>query len=126
MNKLLVRLLVNALGLYIAARLVPGIHVGENWLVVVGVALVFGLLNALIRPLLELLTCPLIILTLGLFTLIINAAMLLLTSALSRAVGLAFEVEGFWAAFWGALIVSLVSLLMTALLRDEDRPHAAA
>ncbi len=119
MSKFLLRWLVNAVALYIAARIVPGIDLGDNVGVVLGVALVFGLVNALIRPLLKLLTCPLIILTLGLFTLVINAVMLLLTSALSRAVGLTFVVYGFWPAFWGALIVSLVSLAMTFLLRED-------
>ncbi len=119
MNKFLLRWIGNALGLYIAAQVVPNIHIGSNPLVVLGVALVFGLVNALIRPLLELLTCPFIILTLGLFTLVINAVMLLLTSALSRAVGLAFVVGGFWAAFWGALIISLVSLALTLLLHER-------
>lgn len=120
MNKFLLRLLVNALGLYVAARIVPGIDIGNNVLVILGVALVFGIANALIRPLLSLLTCPLVILTLGLFTLVINAAMLLLTSALSRAVGLTFVVDGFWPAFWGALVVSIVSLVATMLIREED------
>jgi putative membrane protein len=123
MTKLLIRLLANALGLYVAARIVPGIYVGENWLVVLGVALVFGLVNALIGPLLKLLTCPLIILTLGLFTLVINAVMLLLTSGLSRAVGLSFVVDGFWPAFWGALVVSIVSLVMTLVFHENDRDH---
>jgi putative membrane protein len=120
MNRFLLRWLINAVALYVAARLVPGIQVGDSVLAVLGVALVFGLVNALIRPLLSLLTCPLIILTLGLFTLVINAAMLLLTSALSRAVGLTFVVEGFWAAFWGALIVSIVSFAVTMLIREDD------
>jgi len=120
MTKLLIRLLANALGLYIAARIVPGIHVGENWLGVLGIALVFGLINALIGPLLKLLTCPLILLTLGLFTLVVNAVMLLLTSALSRAVGLSFVVEGFWPAFWGALVVSIVSLALTLVIHEDD------
>jgi putative membrane protein len=123
MTKLLIRLVANALGLYVAARIVPGISVGENWLVVLGVALVFGLVNALIGPLLKLLTCPLIILTLGLFTLVINAVMLLLTSGLSRAVGLSFVVEGFWPAFWGALVVSIVSFVMTLVFHENDRDH---
>ena len=123
MTKLLIRLLANALGLYVAARIVPGISVGENWLVVLGVALVFGLVNALIGPLLKLLTCPLIILTLGLFTLVINGVLLLLTSGLSRAVGLSFTVEGFWPAFWGALVISIVSFVMTLVLHDNDRDH---
>ena len=121
MGKFLLRWLVNALGLYIAARIVHGIDLGDNVGVVLGVALVFGLVNALIRPLLKLLTCPLIILTLGLFTLVINAVLLLLTSALSRAVGLTFTVDGFWPAFWGGLVISLVSLVVTLLLHEEDR-----
>ena len=123
MTKLLIRLVANALGLYVAARIVPGISVGENWLVVLGVALVFGLVNALIGPLLKLLTCPLIILTLGLFTLVINAVMLLLTSGLSRAVGLSFVVEGFWPAFWGALVISIVSFVMTLVFHENDQDH---
>ena len=122
MNKFLLRWLISAVALYIAAQIVPGIELGDQVLVVLGVALVFGLVNALIRPLLSLLTCPLIILTLGLFTLIINAAMLLLTSALSRAVGLSFVVQGFWPAFWGGLVVSIVSLIATMLIREEERP----
>jgi putative membrane protein len=121
MGNLLLRWLINALGLYLAARIVHGIHLGESALLVLGVALVFGLVNALIRPVLQLLTCPLIVLTLGLFTLVINAVMLLLTSALSRAVGLTFIVEGFWPAFWGALVISIVSLVATMLIREEDR-----
>jgi len=123
MTKLLIRLLANAVGLYVAARIVPGISVGENWLVVLGVALVFGLVNALIGPLLKLLTCPLIILTLGLFTLVINGVLLLLTSGLSRAVGLSFTVEGFWPAFWGALVISIVSFVMTLVFHENDRDH---
>jgi putative membrane protein len=119
MNKFLLRWLINAVALYIAARIVPGIHIGDSVLVVLGVALVFGLVNAIIRPILKLLTCPFIILTLGLLTLVINAAMLLLTSALSRAVGLTFIVEGFWPAFWGALVVSIVSLVVTLLIRED-------
>jgi len=119
MSKLLLRLLINAVALYIAARIVPGIELGSNVLVVLGVALIFGLVNAIIRPILKLLTCPFIILTLGLLTLVINAAMLLLTSALSQAVGLDFVVRGFWPAFWGGLVVSIVSLVVTLLIRED-------
>jgi putative membrane protein len=86
------------------------------------VALVFGLLNALVRPLLVLLSCPLLILTLGLFTLIINAVILLLTSALSSSLGIGFHVDGFWAAFLGALVVSIVSILLSIFVRDVSEP----
>lgn len=121
MNKFIIRWVGNALGLYIAAQIIPGIRVGPNPIAVLGVALVFGLVNALIRPLLALLTCPLIILTLGLFTLVLNAVLLLLTSALSRTVGLNFSVEGFWPAFWGAIVISIVSLVLTMLLHDDRK-----
>jgi putative membrane protein len=119
MTKFLLRLLINAVALYIAARIVPGIEIGSQILVVLAVALVFGVVNALLRPLLKLLTCPFIVLTLGLFTLVINAVMLLLTSALSQALGLDFLVRGFWPAFWGALVVSIVSFVVTLLLRED-------
>ena len=85
------------------------------------VALVFGLLNALLRPLLALLSCPLVILTLGLFTLVINAVILWLTSALSESLGIGFHVEGFLAAFLGALVVSIVSILLSVFVRDPEK-----
>jgi putative membrane protein len=85
------------------------------------VALVFGVLNVLVRPLLIVLTFPFLLLTLGLFTLVLNAFMLWLTSALSEALGLGFDVRGFWAAFLGALVVSLVSFALSVLLVSERR-----
>src|SRR5262249_26076706 len=106
----LTRLLVNAAALWIATRIVPGVTYIGGWLPFLGVALVFGAVNAVIRPLAKVLTFPLIIVTLGLFSLVINACMLLLTSALSGAFGFGFEVHGFWAAFLGSLVVSLVSI----------------
>ncbi len=124
MRRLFLRWLINAAGLYAAAQLVPGIYFEGDGRVLLAVAFVFGLVNALLRPLLKLLTCPLIILTLGLFTLVINAVMLLAASALSNALGLPYGVEGFWPAFWGALIVSIVSVIGSILLgseRDEDK-----
>jgi len=119
MNRLLLRWLVNALGLYAASELVRGIDFGGDWRVLLGVALVFGLVNALLRPLLNLLTCPLIILTLGLFTLVINAVLLLVSSTLSQALHLSYVVQDFWAAFWGALIISLISMAVSLAIRDE-------
>ncbi|HYT33195.1 MAG TPA: phage holin family protein, partial [Thermoanaerobaculia bacterium] len=102
--RFLLRLLINAVALWVATRIVPGVtFTGETGYLVV-VALVFGLLNALVRPILTLLTCPLLVLTLGLFTFVINAVILLLTSALSEKLGIGFSVSGFWAAFLGALV----------------------
>ena len=87
-------------------------------------ALIFGLINALVRPVIEILTCPLIILTLGLFTLVINALMLLVTGWLSESWNLGFTVMGFWAAFWGGLVVGLVSMVLSLLVPARaTRPY---
>jgi putative membrane protein len=77
-------------------------------------------LNAFVRPILKLLTCPLILLTLGLFTFVINAIVLWLTSAISESLGIGFHVTGFGAAFLGALVVTVVSVLLTVLMPDTD------
>ena len=120
-QKLLLRWLINAVALYVAAELVPGIYTDGRWLALAVMALIFGLVNALIRPILKFLTCPLIMLTLGLFTLVINALMLMLASWLGRQLGLGFYVESFWpAAVLGALVISVVSFVLTMFLVDED------
>ena len=115
----LVRLLVNAAALWVATRLVPGVSFTGGWLPLLAVALVFGVLNAFIRPVTKLLTCPLILLTLGLFSFVVNGLMLWLTSALSGALDLGFHVTGFWAAFLGALVVSLVSTILSMLVTEQ-------
>jgi putative membrane protein len=120
MSRLLVRWLITAVALLAAAWLVPGIEVrGQAWLAYAAMALVLGLVNALIRPVLKLLTCPLIILTLGLFTLVINGVTLLLAARIAERLGIEFFVRGYWPAFFGALIVSLVSMLLTAIVRED-------
>jgi putative membrane protein len=118
MMRFLLRLLVNAVALWVATRIVPGVSHTGSGLALLAVALVFGLLNALVRPILALVTCPLLILTLGLFTFVINAVILLLTSALSASLGIGFHVDGFWPAFLGALVVSVVSILLSVFVRD--------
>ena len=122
--RFLLRLLINAAALWVATRIVPGVTHSGSEASLFAVALVFGLLNALLRPLLTFLSCPLLILTLGLFTLVINAFILWLTSALSGSLGIGFHVDGFWAAFLGALVVSIVSILLSIFVRDvsENRP----
>jgi putative membrane protein len=115
----LVRWLVNAAALWVATQVVPGVSYSGGPLPLLGVALVFGVVNAVIRPVLKILTFPIIILTLGIFALVINGLMLMLTSALSAALGLGFHVGGFWAAFWGALVVSLVSTILSLFIRDS-------
>jgi len=118
--KFLLRLLINAAALWVAVEVVPGVEYRGEWIYLLFVALVFGVLNALLRPLLKLLTCPLLVLTLGLFTLVINAFVLWLTGAVSRSFGLGFYVSGFWAAFLGALVVSVVSILLSVFVKDPS------
>ena len=112
----LLRLLINAAALWAATRLVPGIAFSGDWRLLLVVALVFGVLNAVVRPVLMLLTLPFLLLTLGLFTFILNAFMLWMTSTVSEALGLGFHVAGFWAAFLGALVVTVVSLGLSVVL----------
>src|SRR3984893_14638650 len=117
----LARLLVSAAALWVATRIVPGVTFAGGWLPFLGVAVVFGVVNAFIRPVAKILTFPLIIITFGIFALVVNGLMLLLTSSLSEALGLGFDVSGFWAAFWGALVVSLVSTILSMLVADSSR-----
>ena len=123
MNKFIIRWVINAIALYAAVVIVPGIQVwttlSEQWMAIVLLALVFGLLNALLRPLLLLLTCPLIILTLGLGTLLINTLLFYLTGWIGTQFGWGLSISGFWAAFFGALVVSIVSIFLNLLVKDD-------
>jgi putative membrane protein len=113
-------MVINGLALYIAIILVPGITVQDpNPLTYVWLALIFGILNALVKPILKFLTCSLIFLTLGLFTLLINTALFYLTGWVGTQFGVGFTIANFWAAFFGALIVSIVSVFFNIVLRDE-------
>lgn len=109
--------------LFIAERLVPGIHInGNGWIVFSVMAVTLGLLNATIRPFLKLLSCGLIILTLGLFMFIINAAVLLLASWISiNFLNAQFFVDNFWSAILGSVIVSIVSLVLNSILLDKKK-----
>jgi putative membrane protein len=117
---LLLRLLINAVALLITAWVIPGIHLGaagphpttNDWITLLIVALIFGVVNATIRPILILLSLPLEIITLGLFIFVINAFMLLLTSWIAQGMGLGFRVDKFLAALLGALIISIVSFIL--------------
>jgi putative membrane protein len=119
----LTRLVVNVLALWVATRLVPGVTYSGSVLPFLGVALVFGVVNATLRPILKILTFPIILVTLGLFALVINGLMLMLTSSLADVLGLGFHVRGFRAAFWGALVVSIVSMLLSIFIREPSRNH---
>jgi putative membrane protein len=122
--KFFMRIVVTAISLWVATRLVSGITFQGNWIGLAGVALVFGVLNSFVRPVLTFLAFPLLILTLGLFTFVLNAVMMLLTSALASKFGIDFHVAGFRAAFWGAIVVSIVSFLLSMFLPDEEREVA--
>ncbi|NWG33795.1 MAG: phage holin family protein [Chloroflexi bacterium] len=121
MTKFILRLLINAVALYLAVLIVPGIELLSNLASLIWLALIFGVVNALFRPLLKLLTCPLIVLTLGLFTLVINTFLFWLTTVVGQWFGIALVISEpvWWNAFVGGLIVSIVSVLMTLILKDE-------
>ena len=108
----LLRLLVTAASLWVAIHLVPGLSFAGSPLAFLGVAVVFAVVNAVIRPVALALSLPLLLVTLGLFWLVVNGLMLWLTAALSGALGLGFHVRGFWAAVLGALVVSAASWIL--------------
>lgn len=118
MRFLLIRWLILAVAIGITTWLMPGVQVqGNFWVNLIIIAAVYGLVNAIIRPIVEILTCPLIILTLGLFTLVINALMLLLTDWLLPNI---LTVDGFWTAFWAALVISIISGLLSLFVHDRS------
>ncbi len=122
MSKLLIRLIINAAALWVAAQIVPGIYLGEGATVsavsLLLVALIFGLINALIKPIVKLVTCPAYILTLGLFTFVVNAAMLQLTAIISDGV---LRIDAFfWDAILGGVVISIVSTLLSVFVSEDD------
>lgn len=124
--KLLSWLVVNALALGVAVWLLDGITLrgasdSDTLLQLVIVGAIFGVITSLVRPVVRLLSLPLIILTLGLMLLVINALMLLLTSSVADAVGLDFHVAGFWTALGGSIVISLASIVLEAILPHPDR-----
>jgi len=121
--RLLARLAINAAALWVAVRIVPGIVFDGGPWGLFGVALVFGAVNTVVKPFAKVLGCPLIVLTLGLFLLIINALMLWLTGVLSESLGLGFHVAGFLPALIGGLVVSLVGTVISLML-PTDRERA--
>ncbi|WP_043265256.1 phage holin family protein [Streptomyces sp. CT34] len=125
MKHFLVKTIANAAALAVAIWLLKGItltgeNTGRKVLTLVLVALIFGLVNFIVKPVVKLLSFPLFILTLGLITLVVNALMLLLTSWLAGKAHLAFHVDGFWTALVGGVIVSIVAWAMHVILPDED------
>jgi putative membrane protein len=112
--------LINCVGLWVAALLIPGIKYNENLVTLALVGVIFSLVNTLIRPIAVALSCPLMVVTLGLFTLVINALMFWLASWLASLFGLGFQVEGFWSYFLGSLVVTAAGILANILFGDRD------
>jgi len=123
--KLLIRWVISSLALFAAAQLVPGIHVdGTGWIIYALMAIILGLVNAIVRPLLKLMTCPFILLTLGLFVLIINGLTLWLASAIATNwFNVGFYIDDFWSGCLGALVVSIFTVVLSVLLKEDDDKH---
>ncbi len=117
--KFFLRLIVTAIALWVAVQIIPGLDYRGGPFGLVGVALVFGIINALVRPVLLLLTCPLVVLTLGLFLFILNGILLWLTAAFSSALGIYFHVGGIVPAVLGGLVVGVVSMLLNVFVREK-------
>lgn len=121
----LIRTVVTAIGLWLATALVSGIYVSgssnlQNALTLLAVAVIFGLVNAILKPIIKIFGCLFYILTLGLIALVVNALLFLLVGWLSRLLHLPMHVDGFWSAFWGAIIVGVVSWAIGLLLGERD------
>jgi putative membrane protein len=123
MSRFILRWVINAAALFAAIALLPGIELpaGAGWISLLWLALIFGLVNALVRPVLKMLSCPLILLTFGLFVLVINTLLFALTGWIGGQFGVGFIIADpwFWNSFLGALIVSLVSMILSGVLKDE-------
>jgi putative membrane protein len=116
-----IRLVINAIALWLATRFVDGISFDGDLVFLLVVALIFGVVNAIVKPILIFLTFPFLIVTLGLFLLVLNGAMVWLTGAISDAADLGFHVSGFGAAFLGGLVVSVVSFLLSLMVGGDSR-----
>jgi putative membrane protein len=118
LQNLALRFVISAIGILLAGQWVRGVRVGDWQALLVSTA-IFAIVHTFVRPLLFWLTCPLQVLTLGLFTLLLNAAMLALTAWAAGQLDVDFSVDGFWAAFLGALLISVTGLVLTGLARGR-------
>ncbi|MGC5017389.1 phage holin family protein [Micromonospora sp. DT47] len=120
----LIRLVITAIALWVTTLIVPGVEVnGRNGantaLTLIVVALIFGVVNAVLKPVIKVFGCVFYLLTLGLFALVVNALLFLLTDWIARGLHLPFHVDGFWAAFWGAIVMAVVSWLISVVVPDR-------
>ena len=129
--RFLIRVLASAAALAVATAVVAGIELTtasatSKVLTLLAVALIFGVINAVLKPIVKIVGCAFYILTLGLIALVVNALLLWLTSWLADKLNLPWHITGFWPAFWGALIVSVVGWLLSILIGDRDGKPAEA
>ena len=125
-NSWIIRFAVNAVALYAAIAIVPGLSVqNENWVTYIWLALFFGIVNAFLGPILKLVTCPFYILSLGLFALVVNTILFYVTAWLSNLFHVLINIENLTAAFLGALVVSIVHVVLFAVLPDDRRPRSS-
>lgn len=120
----LIRWLINAVALWVTTKIVSGIDVttdsaGKQALTILVVALIFGLVNAIIKPIVKLVGCIFYVLTLGLISFIVNALLFLLVDWLAGLLDLPFSIDGFWPAFWGAIVMGVVSWVLSLLVPDR-------
>ncbi|MER7330859.1 MULTISPECIES: phage holin family protein [unclassified Micromonospora] len=120
----LIRLAITAVALWITTLIVPGVEVtgrsgADDALTLVVVAVIFGVVNAVLKPLIKVFGCVFYLLTLGLFALVVNALLFLLTDRIARALDLPFQVDGFWAAFWGAIVMAVATWLISVAVPDR-------
>lgn len=113
MMYLFLRIMINALSIAVAVKVLDGIAFSGEWWKMIVIGAVFGIVNSFIKPIVTIFAFPLIVLTLGLFTLVVNTLMLIITAKLSGPLNLGLQIYGFWPAFWGALIISVVSMLLS-------------
>lgn len=119
--KIIIRLIVNAVAIYAAIAILQGHGLTmefTGWLDFIWLALIFSVINVTIKPILKVVGCPILILTLGLGTLLINTLLFWILSEVSKALSLGFAVTTFWGAFFGSLIVSVISMILNKILRD--------
>ena len=128
--RILIRILISAAALAFATALVPGISLTASSTAakagtLVVVALIFGVVNALLKPIVKAIGCLFYVVTLGLIGLVVNGLLLWLTSWIAGKLSVPFLVSGFWPAFWGAIIIGVVGWLLNLLVRDQVGPHEA-
>ncbi len=121
----LLRLVIGAVALWVTSLVVPGIELtgGSGWenaLTVLVVAFIFGVVNAVLKPIIHVVGCVFYVLTLGLFALVVNALLFLLTDWIAGLFDLPFAIDGFWPAFWGAIVMAVVSWLLGVVVPDRS------